>query len=86
MLLQASVPGHGGSSSLSKSLKWKRNVIGDFKANGFLHSVKHLPKNTQGNFFFLHEISVYVNVYIITRTALTACFLQLGEVVLKVRD
>lgn len=36
MLLQASVPGHGGSHSLFKSFKWSRNVTGDFKANGSL--------------------------------------------------
>lgn len=42
MLLQASVSGHGGSNSLP--LKWKRNVTRYFKANGFFHWLKHLPK------------------------------------------
>lgn len=64
MLLQASAPGHGGSHSLSKSFKWKRNVTGDFKANGFFHLVKHLK--------IVHQISAYVNVYVRIRTALTA--------------
>lgn len=47
MLLQALASGHGGvcvwgggSYSLSKSLKWGRNVTGDFQANGLFHWVK----------------------------------------------
>lgn len=71
MLLQASAPGHGGSYSLSKSLKWKRNVAGDFKANGFFHWLKHLLKIVRTTFFST-KYRAYVNVYIIIRTALTA--------------
>lgn len=68
MLLQASASGHGGSYSLSKSLKWKRNVTGDFKANGFFHWLKHLPKTVRAPFFST-RYQAYVNVYMITRTA-----------------
>lgn len=76
MLLQASAPGHGGSYSLSKSLEWKRNVTGYFKANGFFHWIEHLSENSQRHFFSLHQISAYVNVYVIIRTALTASSLN----------
>ena len=65
MLLQASAPDHGGSYILS--LKWKRNVTGDSKANGFFR----FPKIVRLTF------SAYVNVYII-RTAPTASYSQEG--------
>jgi len=49
---------------LSKTFKWKRNVTGDFKADGFCHLGKTANRPQQ--------IPAHVNVYKIIRAALTA--------------
>lgn len=75
MLLQALVPGHGGSYSLCKSLKWKRNVTGDFKAKQLFHWVQQCPEIDQ---LFPLNIS-YVNVYKMIITALTTSPCNMGR-------
>lgn len=82
MLLQASAPGHGGSYSLSKSLEWKRNVTGYFKANGFFHWIEHLPKIVRGTFFSPPNISLCKCLC----NNQNSIFSQLREAVLKRRD
>ena len=79
-LLQASAPGHGGSYSLSKSLKWKRNVTGDFTANGVFRWIKQLPKIAIFFFSCPQNISLCKCLFN-NQNSTDSIFSQLGDVV-----
>lgn len=74
----------GGSYGLSKSLKWKRNVTGDPKANGFCHWLERLLKIARDD-IFSEKISLCKCLYY-NQDSTDGILFKLRRVVFKRRE
>lgn len=74
----------GGSYGLSKSLKWKRNVTGDPKANGFCHWLQLLLKIARDD-IFSEKISLCKCLYY-NQDSTDGILFKLRRVVFKRRE